>query len=349
MKILFVGPLNHGSTSLQRLHALENIGHSLSVINSAPAWLMQNKQPFLYYRIINKIFGPPDLGLVNRQIKKFISQDKIDILWLEKGLEIKPDTLRDIKQYSPNTTIVGYSVDDMGSRHNQSKNFLACLPHYDLYCTTKTYNVPELSHLGCPKVIFSGNAYDPETHRPVEITSPQKEEFHGSVGFIGTYERPRAESMYYLAQHGIPVHVWGNSWHKNKLSHPNLIIKGRAVCGDDYAKTICSLGIVLGFLCKRNRDVQTQRSMEIPACGAFMLAERTDEHKELFEEGKEAEFFSSNEELLNKIKYYIEHDEERRLIAQAGRERCMKSGYSYQKRLKEILLYIEKHFNKEES
>jgi hypothetical protein len=80
MKILFVGPFNHGSTSLQRLRALKKIGHSLSVINSAPSWLMQNKNPFMYYRIINKLIGPPDFSFVNRQIRKFISQDKVDLL-----------------------------------------------------------------------------------------------------------------------------------------------------------------------------------------------------------------------------------------------------------------------------
>jgi spore maturation protein CgeB len=68
-----------------------------------------------------------------------------------------------------------------------------------------------------------------------------------------------------------------------------------------------------------------------------MLAERTDEHRELFEEGKEAEFFGSNEEILNKVKYYLSHDDERKRIAHAGRERCLRSGYSYHDRLKEAI------------
>ena len=57
-----------------------------------------------------------------------------------------------------------------------------------------------------------------------------------------------------------------------------------------------------------------------------MMAERTKEHQAMFEENKEAIFFSSNEELLEKCKYYLEHEKERKKIAEAG---LQKIGYNY--------------------
>lgn len=80
--------------------------------------------------------------------------------------------------------------------------------------------------------------------------------------------------------------------------------------------------------------------MEVLACGAFMLAERTNEHLRLFEEGKEAAYFGSDSELLEKVRYYLEHEEERKTIGPAGRKRCLDSGYSHHERLKYMLSAI---------
>ena len=68
-----------------------------------------------------------------------------------------------------------------------------------------------------------------------------------------------------------------------------------------------------------------------------MIAEGNDEHKALFEEDKEAVFFSSNEELLEKCRYYLGHNEERAAIAEAGHRRCEISGYSNEKGIKNML------------
>jgi hypothetical protein len=67
------------------------------------------------------------------------------------------------------------------------------------------------------------------------------------------------------------------------------------------------------------------------------VAERTDEHLALFKEGVEAEFFASDDELLDKTRYYIAHPDERRRMARAGLERCRTGRYSYSERLLDML------------
>ena len=79
---------------------------------------------------------------------------------------------------------------------------------------------------------------------------------------------------------------------------------------------------------------------EIPACGSFLLADRTDEHQEFFVEGKEAEFFSSVDELVEKVRFYTANEPRRRRIAVAGQERCRTGRYAYLYRLKDTLVQI---------
>jgi spore maturation protein CgeB len=88
-------------------------------------------------------------------------------------------------------------------------------------------------------------------------------------------------------------------------------------------------------------DETTTRTYEIPACGGFMLHERTPELRELYDEGKEVACFGSVEELAFKIEYYLARPEECEALARAGYVRCVPA-YSYDSRVKEILRYHEK-------
>ena len=337
MKIIHVGPEGKGETAQQRARAMEDLGHEVHRV----FYRRQGEQPQLWlklYRAAWRRLGyPRERWGENAALVRAVMGFLPDIVWVEKGLTIRPKSLEKIRRISPKTMLIAYSPDDMMNPDNQSRYYLACLSLYDLHVTTKTYNISELLDMGARKVEFMPNSFDPHTHRSISITESDIRVYGANVSFVGAFEQERAESMIYLAKHGIPIRIWGVMWHKLKRRHPNLHIEGRPVYNEEYAKTLCAAKINLGFLRKVNRDNQTSRSIEIPACGAFMLAERSDAHLSLFMEGSEAEFFSDNEELLRKTRYYLDHEEERVLIGRAGRERCIRSGYSYQERLTKIL------------
>lgn len=342
MNILSVGALSGlSNTCLHRNWALHKIAdHVDEVKTDVHPWSFWCKVRFHLFQFGLPVTIPDNNG-ENKTICSLVSQNNYDIVWIDKGQTIFPETLHYIKKVSPHSIIVSYSPDNMALRHNQTQQYLNCIPLYDYIVTNKSYIIEDLKKLGAKHVLFVNNSYEDSFHYPRELSVLDIQELGGDVGFIGAWEKERCESVCYLADHGIKVRVFGvGKWADYKNYSPNLRIEERQLLGEDYCKSLQAFKISLCFLRKMNFDQQTTRSVEIPACGGFMLAERTDEHLSMFEEGKEAAYFSSNEELLEKCRYYLEHEEERMQIAENGLKKCRENGYSNIETLKKVLLSI---------
>lgn len=343
MKILSIGGMDGlSNTCLHRHWALEKIADEIDVVNTSGF-------TSLWYRITYHLFlygipiRIPENRKENAQIIEKINSTYYDIVWIDKGVTIFPETLQYIKKKSPKTLLISYSPDNMALRHNQSQQYLECIPLYDYIITNKSYILEDMRKLGAKDIRFVNNSYESTFHYPRTLTSEDYKEIGGDIGFVGAWEKERCESILYLAQHGLKVCVWGGGkWLKYKGMYPNLTIEDKGLYSENYSKSFQVFKISLCFLRKMNFDLQTTRTVEIPACGGFMMAERTSEHQAMFEEGKEAAFFSTNEELLEKCKYYLSHEEERKQIATAGLKRCQTSGYSNEDTIRNVINNILK-------
>ncbi|MGE6356515.1 CgeB family protein [Flavobacterium sp. NPDC079362] len=342
MKILSIGTMSGlSNTCLHRHWALEKISDEIDVVNT------RIKPISIWFRIAYRLFQYglpirlPDNSSANKKIKEFISKavkSPYDIVWIDKGVTINSKTLRYIRKLSPNAKIVSYSPDNMALRHNQSQNYLNCIPLYDIHFTTKSYILQDMQRLGARKTAFTNKHYEQTFHYPRNLSENEIQRLGGDVGFIGAWEKERCDSILYLAKNGIKVKVFGDKkWNDYKTE--NLEI-APGIYSEDYSKALQAFKISLCFLRKMNSDTQTSRTMEIPACGGFMLAERTTEHLELFSENKEAVFFSNDEELLEKCRYYLSNEEERKRIVEGGILRCKTSGYSNEESIKTMLKIV---------
>lgn len=334
LHIVYVGPLGEGATCRQRMLALEALGHRVTPVDIVPGELAARRLTFAW-RVRRRLLGEHDEARTNERLLALPASPAPDVVWVDKGLTVEPATLVALRSRWPGAMLVNYSGDDMFNPRNQTPAWRASLPLYDLFATTKSFNVPELEAAGARATLFVDKGYSPAVHRPYEVTAELRERFGGDVGFIGWPEGAREKSIRHLARHEIDVRVWG-PWPRWKAA-PHLRIEGRPLWDDDYARALSAFRINLGFLRRVNRDLQTTRSIEIPACGGFLLAERTDEHLRLFREDVEAVFFRDDAELLEKTRYYLAHEDERARIAAAGRRRCLEDGYAYDARLTHIL------------
>jgi len=337
-KILFIGDLNQYGRGYQRYQTLKEMGHD--VVAYSHTYVSEPNKirpPTLLYKIFWKLRIPLDDMGVNFALRREIKRNRYDVIWIEKGNMIWPWTLKHLKRAFPNSALISCSEDDMFVRHGHSLWYRWGICNYDIIFTTKTYNLSELLLFGARRTSLFLDSYDEKKHKRMLLTDLQRKRFSADVSAIGAFENERAMSMLYLAQNGIKITIWGNGWAGWVGRHPNLDVRNEFLFGEDYSRAISATRININFLRKINRDEVTSRSVEIPACGGFMLAERTKRHLSFFEEGIEAEFFSSNQELLEKVKKYLENESAREEIAIAGYQRCEKSGYSMRDQLSAIL------------
>lgn len=83
-------------------------------------------------------------------------------------------------------------------------------------------------------------------------------------------------------------------------------------------------------------DDINMRTFEAMATGSFLLTNWIPTIEELFEDGKHLVLYKSLDEMVDKAKYYLAHDEERERIAQSGYEEVMKH-HTIQNRIDVIL------------
>lgn len=83
------------------------------------------------------------------------------------------------------------------------------------------------------------------------------------------------------------------------------------------------------------------RAIDIMGAGGFLLTNYQEDFLIDFIPGEDFVFYESEEDCINKCRYYLEHDDERRTIAQNG-YRKVKEKYNYILRLKQIMDIVGK-------
>jgi glycosyltransferase involved in cell wall biosynthesis len=161
-----------------------------------------------------------------------------------------------------------------------------------------------LSHLGYkhqPKAIqgftsFSSSYfYDRKLDRDIDVSF---------LGPISDLPR-RAEYIEFLKRNGVNIFVRGG--------RSDFLPVG------EYSKLMSRSKISLSFTLNPNGCAQMKgRTLEIMGCKTMVIEDEGTETREFFDEGKDFVMARSKEDMLEKILYYLEHDDEREAIAESG-------------------------------
>ncbi|AHM62216.1 hypothetical protein D770_19835 [Flammeovirgaceae bacterium 311] len=343
--ILYFGDDNPGSTSAQRAAALERLGHKVSIYNPAKA-----VAGILASSWLSPVHYRTGYRLLQQQLQLWIKQlinsmAAPDLVWVNSGELLGPGIMKILKQMA--CQLVLYNNDDpTGKRDGRRFDLLLqSLPYYDLCVVRRAVNIDEYKARGANRVLLVRMSYDEVVHMPFTSKDIIPAAFRSEVAFIGTWMRheKRDEFILELIRQGVPVNVWGGRWQKSpywKSLEPAY--RGSVLSGRDYVAAIQGAKICLGLLSKGNRDLHTRRSVEIPFAGGLLCAERTSEHKEMYEEGIEAAFWSDVDECAEICKQLLAQDDKREEMLQWGMGRVRSMGVGNEDVCSKILQVVFK-------
>lgn len=171
---------------------------------------------------------------------------------------------------------------------------------------------------------------DPDIHMKVCLSEEKIKEISADVSFIGTIRyRKRIDLLNEVTQllpKNIKFNIWGNNTHMFKQNY-----KGTAIYFDDFVDVCNSSKIIFN---EHFHNSPNTKDFEIPCCGnaLYMVGDESKGTKEIY---PMIPTFKNAEDLVSKIKYYLEHEKERLKIVEEMQKISFK--YTYKKQIKKIL------------
>jgi hypothetical protein len=317
------------------LRALRDLGIKAELFDTH-SYIPQNLAGRLEQRYL---FGP-HIGNVNRKVLEVAREMRPDVAHFYQGHHYNAET---IAQVAKVTFASGSHCDDPLGRpdRREYRLLLKALPEYDGYHVNRQCNIAEAAAYGIKRVRVLMTYYIPWLHYPCALSAREQETWESDVVYAGHMEPDlRIECLSGVVRAGLKCRIFGGEaqWRSALPGDVYRVVRPTPkVGGADYRRALCASKIGACFFSKWNRDQYTNRSWEIPACGAFLLSERTPAMQEFYSEGKEAEFFESPEEFIDKVQFYLRNEATRKRIAATGYARVVASGNDIYSRMKQWL------------
>ena len=299
-------------------------------------------------KLQDKFIVGPIVSTINRNLVKTVNDCNPDIISLYRGTHITKGTLHSIKKSHPSTCVICHNEDDPfteGHPYWLWRHFLASIPEYDLVLAHRVRNIEQYRESGARDVKFMRSWYAPERIHPVTLSADDKLQFGCDVVFIGHYEDDgRIDYLEEIVKSGFKLRLFGPGKYWDPVlrqsSHLRDLAPTQLVWGDNYNKALCGAKVALCFLSKLNRDTYTRRCFEIPATETLLLSEYAEELTTLFRAGVEADFFASKEELILKLRCYVDNESLRVSVAKAGHQRVVDDGHDVVSRMKQVIDWV---------
>jgi spore maturation protein CgeB len=266
--------------------------------------------------------------------------------------EIRKDSIRKLSS-SGKTITVNWFADDHWRFRGFTRHYAPC---FNWSVTTDRNSVPKYRRLGYENVILSQWGVNHYQYLPSGL--PIKYD----VSFVGQVHSDREDLVSRLEKSGVRVDCWGRGWPNGRLSSDEMIrvfSQSRINLNFTASSAVLNRKAMAKIIVNRRADSSlhlrsplgmwenaltllkpagTQikgRNFEIPGCGGFLLTGAADGLEVYYLPGKEIAVFHNDDELIDSVRYYLAHEDERAAICRAGFDRTLRE-HTYEQRFRKL-------------
>jgi len=299
----------------------------------------------------------------NRLLEERVREDQPEVLFgvVRRDL-IDPRVMRRISK-DTSTTTINWFCDDHWQFEPHSRQWTPCFNHV---VTTSQTALGNYRRLGLDSVIKSQWGANHHLYKP----APGGMIY--DVTFVGQPYGMRMQAVEALRRAGIRVRAWGSGWPDGKLDQAEMIrVFSQSRINLNFADASSSTrtrletfasGHVISSLktkpglwrawdaaqrvarwdkARAERKAQAPprqikgRVFEVPACGGLLLTQPAEDLDQYLRPGVDCVTFEEIDDLVEKTRYYLANEDERRAIARQGYERTLRE-HTYERRFQTI-------------
>jgi spore maturation protein CgeB len=280
--------------------------------------------------------------------------------YLERTVDLQADVLAAAEEFRPDVVFfvlfqdqfaeetldrlkeryltVNWFCDDQWRFEDFSRRYCR---HFSYVVTTDRYALKKYRDAGFDNAILSQWAT-----RDVRAVSDRNPGSYGrDVSFVGMSNAYRRWLIRELEKRGVEIECYGTGWPRGRVPYEEVEVvfqSSKINLNISNSRSHDVRYLLSGYSAWRDyrstpkvKEQIKGRHFEIPACGGFQLTNYVEFLEDYFRIGEEIAIYNVLDDLVDKIRFYLDRESLRQEIARAGNERTRRE-HTYEKRFQEI-------------
>jgi spore maturation protein CgeB len=332
-RVLVIGSQSFSDT--MEWHVVDSLSRAGVPVRLFECRAFYNTMPKLFGAALAKttalLLREPE-RLLERRLVRSVAEFSPSLVLVLLGSQLSPKTVTLLRAHT-DSPIVCWCQDQLSTLGRQ----YVLGAGYDLVFVKDRYLQDLFSRMVRSTAFqYLPEACNPRVHHPVTLSERDAIQYNCEVMIAGTLYYYRQEILRQLTK--FDLKIWGDvpDWLQKKVSPYHA---GRQVSGVEKCRAAAGARICLNTLHLAEINGLNCRAFELAGCAGFQLITSVPVLAEHFAPDQELVTFSTIDELIEKVTYYLAHPDKARAIARRGMERALRD-HTYEHRLQQIFASV---------